>query len=73
MPKVLFTHRMTHRSGPLAIRASVGFSIYPDESDEVDRLYAIADRAMYDRKPRRPEQDSPADSTDSLLSRADQS
>jgi diguanylate cyclase len=57
----------------LAIRASVGFSIYPDESDDVDRLYAIADRAMYDRKPRRLEQDLPADSADSLLSHADHS
>ena len=46
----------------LAIRASVGFSLYPDETDDADRLYAIADRAMYDRKPRRQEND--------LLSRA---
>lgn len=57
----------------LAIGASVGFSICPDESDDMDRLYAIADRAMYDRKPRRQDQDLPAESTDALLSRADQS
>jgi diguanylate cyclase len=41
----------------LSVRASVGFSLYPDESDDADRLYAIADRAMYDRKARRGEQD----------------
>jgi diguanylate cyclase (GGDEF)-like protein len=41
----------------LAIGASVGFSMYPHESDDADRLYAIADRAMYDRKPRRLDQD----------------
>jgi diguanylate cyclase (GGDEF)-like protein len=41
----------------LAIGASVGFSMYPQESDDADRLYAIADRAMYDRKPRRQDQD----------------
>jgi diguanylate cyclase (GGDEF)-like protein len=41
----------------LAIGASVGFSMYPHESDDADRLYAIADRAMYDRKPRRQDQD----------------
>jgi diguanylate cyclase len=39
----------------LVVRASVGFSLYPDESDDADRLYAIADRAMYDRKARRQE------------------
>lgn len=44
----------------LAVRASVGFSVYPDDSEEVDRLYAFADRAMYERKARRPEQDAPA-------------
>lgn len=41
----------------LTIRASVGFSMYPDESEDEDRLYAIADRAMYDRKPRRLDQE----------------
>jgi diguanylate cyclase len=45
----------------LATRASVGFSLYPDESDDADRLYAIADRAMYDRKQRQQEQDLPLD------------
>ncbi|MGH8294005.1 MAG: putative bifunctional diguanylate cyclase/phosphodiesterase [Steroidobacteraceae bacterium] len=55
----------------LAIRASVGFSMFPDESDDADRLYAIADRAMYDRKPGRREQDLPSDANDLLLSRAD--
>lgn len=43
----------------LAFSASVGFSMYPDESDDADRLYAIADRAMYDRKPRRQDQGLP--------------
>lgn len=43
----------------LVISASVGFSMYPDESDDADRLYAIADRAMYDRKPRRQDQELP--------------
>jgi diguanylate cyclase (GGDEF)-like protein len=47
----------------LAIRASVGFSLYPDESDDADRLYAIADRAMYDRKPRRQEYANDSDMT----------
>jgi diguanylate cyclase len=51
----------------LAIRASVGFSVYPHETEDADRLYAIADRAMYDRKPRRQEQDPHPDSNDSLL------
>ena len=43
---------------------------WPDwahDSDEVDRLYAIADRAMYDRKPRR-EQDLPRDALGTLSS-----
>jgi diguanylate cyclase (GGDEF)-like protein len=55
----------------LAIRASVGFSMYPQESEDIDRLYAIADRAMYDRKPRRQEQDTALDTRDLLLSRRD--
>jgi diguanylate cyclase len=50
----------------LAIRASVGFSLYPYESDNADRLYAIADRAMYDRKPRRQDQDLVHDASGSL-------
>jgi diguanylate cyclase (GGDEF)-like protein len=45
----------------LAMTASVGFSMYPHESDDADRLYAIADRAMYDRKPRRQDQGLPRD------------
>jgi diguanylate cyclase (GGDEF)-like protein len=45
----------------LAMTASVGFSMYPNESDDADRLYAIADRAMYDRKPRRQDQRLPRD------------
>ncbi|MGH8291104.1 MAG: putative bifunctional diguanylate cyclase/phosphodiesterase [Steroidobacteraceae bacterium] len=49
----------------LVVRASVGFSLYPDESDDADRLYAIADRAMYDRKARRGEQ-HPASDTDAV-------
>jgi diguanylate cyclase len=56
----------------LAIRASVGFSLYPNESDDADRLYAIADRAMYERKRRRrEEEDLTAEAKDSLLSRGD--
>lgn len=50
----------------LAIRASIGFSLYPYESDNADRLYAIADRAMYDRKPRRQESDLARSAGDSL-------
>jgi len=50
----------------LAIRASIGFSLYPYESDNADRLYAIADRAMYDRKPRRQDQDLVHDASGSL-------
>lgn len=50
----------------LAIRGSVGFSLYPYESDNADRLYAIADRAMYDRKPRRQDQDLVHDASGSL-------
>ena len=53
----------------LAIRASVGFSMYPDESEDVDRLYAIADRAMYDRKPRRQEPDPALEAGDAMLLR----
>ena len=44
---------MAIRDRQLAVRASVGFSIYPDEGEDVDRLYASADRAMYERKARR--------------------
>ena len=44
----------------LAVRASVGFSLCPDDSDDADRLYAIADRAMYDRKHGRQEQPVPS-------------
>jgi diguanylate cyclase (GGDEF)-like protein len=51
----------------LSVCASVGFSMYPHDSDEVDRLYAIADRAMYDRKPRR-EADLPRDALGTLSS-----
>ena len=47
---------MAIRGRQLAVRASVGFSIYPDEGEDVDRLYASADRAMYERKARRQEQ-----------------
>ena len=54
----------------LAIRASIGFSLYPDEADDADRLYAIADRAMYDRKSRR-QGDPPPDADETLLSRTD--
>ncbi len=54
----------------LAIRASVGFSLHPEESDDADRLYAIADRAMYDRKQRQQEQDLPLDANESLRARA---
>ena len=53
----------------LAVRASVGFSIYPDESADADRLYAIADRAMYDRKQRRQERDPRPDADEAMLAR----
>jgi len=51
----------------LTIRASVGFSLCPDETDDADRLYAIADRAMYDRKPRRQEHDLAPETNDPQL------
>ncbi len=52
---------MVTRGRQLAIRASVGFSMYPADGEEADRLYAVADRAMYERKPYRQEQDAPPD------------
>ena len=55
----------------LAIRASIGFSLYPLETEDADRLYAIADRAMYDRKSRRQEQGVCPDADDTLPSRAE--
>ena len=59
---------MVIRGEQLAIRASVGFSVYPDESDDVDRLYAFADRAMYERKARRQEPDAPPGADDARAS-----
>jgi diguanylate cyclase (GGDEF)-like protein len=52
---------MVTRGRQLAIRASVGFSMYPADGEDADRLYAVADRAMYERKPYRQEQNSPPD------------
>lgn len=44
---------MVSRGRQLTIRASVGFSMCPAEAEDADRLYAVADRAMYARKPYR--------------------
>jgi diguanylate cyclase (GGDEF)-like protein len=52
---------MLARGHQLAIRASVGFSMYPADGEDVDRLYAVADRAMYERKPYRQERNSSLD------------
>ncbi|MDA8350479.1 MAG: GGDEF domain-containing protein [Pseudomonadota bacterium] len=38
------------RGRQLVIGASVGFSLYPADGDDADRLYAAADHAMYERK-----------------------
>jgi diguanylate cyclase (GGDEF)-like protein len=50
---------MVARGRQLALRASVGFSMYPSDGEDADRLYAVADRAMYERKPYGQEQRSP--------------
>ncbi len=48
---------MVTRGRQLVIRASVGFSMYPAEGEDADRLYAVADNAMYEGKPYRHEQE----------------
>ena len=58
---------MLIRGRQLAIRASVGFSLYPEEGVDVDRLYACADRAMYERKVCRQEQNLSPGAEDALL------
>ncbi len=57
----------------VATHASVGFSIYPDEADDADRLCAAADRAMYERKPYRQEQHPTCGTDASLRTRANSS
>ena len=45
------------RGRQLELAASIGYSIYPADGDDADRLYAAADHAMYARKPYRQEPD----------------
>ncbi len=52
--RALYTGMAT-QGRQLTVRASVGFSIYPDEGEDADRLYASADRAMYAHKALRQE------------------
>ena len=47
------------RGRQLRVGASVGFSLYPADGDDADRLYAAADHAMYERKPYRQDADGP--------------
>jgi len=69
--RVALATGMVTRGRQLAIRASVGFSMYPADGDDADRLYAVSDRAMYARKPYRQKQESPPDvNGDRLISSA---
>jgi diguanylate cyclase (GGDEF)-like protein len=62
---------MLIRTRQLALRASVGFAVYPADGQDADRLYAVADRAMYERKPYRQEQAlAPQSAPDRLVSGA---
>lgn len=58
---------MPVRARQQTIHASIGFSLYPDEGSDADRLYALADREMYERKLRRRERDLPPDAEEALL------
>ena len=62
---------MVARGRQLIIRASVGFSMYPSEGDDVDRLYAVADHAMYARKRYQRDQNAPPGADDSRVVSSD--